>query len=122
METVFGASYDSVAVESIRTVLDGMDVSGTLYLGYPVLATADARVFIDALLVSGSHGLVAFDLSSNLGTRPDRRQLEEVAERQEEIHASLYNKLNKYRNLPPESIPGGSRRGRHTATPAPRGT
>ena len=99
METVFGASHDSVAAESIRIVLDGMDISGTLYLGYPVLATADARVFVDALLVSGSYGLVAFDLSSHLGPRPDRRQLEEVAERQEEIHASLYNKLNKYRNL-----------------------
>ena len=99
METVFGDSQGSVAVESLRTVLGDMHISGTLYLGYPVLATADAKVFVDALLVSGSHGLVAFDLSSPLNARPDDRQLEEVAERQEEIHASLYNKLNKYRNL-----------------------
>ena len=99
METVFGDSQGSVAVESLRTVLDNMDISGILYLGYPVLATADAKVFVDALLVSGSHGLVAFDLSCPLNARPDDRQLEEVAERQEEIHASLYNKLNKYRNL-----------------------
>ena len=99
METVFGASQGNVAVESLRTVLSGMDISGTLYLGYPVLATAEARVFVDALLVSGSHGLVAFDLSSALDARPDDRQLEEVAERQEEVHASLYNKLNKHRNL-----------------------
>lgn len=99
MDTVFGDSQGSVAVESLQTVLNGMDISGTLYLGYPVLATADARVFVDALLVSESHGLVAFDLSSHLGARPDDRQLEEVAERQEEIHASIYNKLNKHRNL-----------------------
>ena len=99
METVFGASRGTIAVESLRAALNGMDVAGTLYLGYPILATADARVFVDALLVSGSHGLVAFDLSSSLDARPADRQLEDLAERQEGIHASLYNKLNKYRNL-----------------------
>ena len=99
METVFGDSQGSVAVESLRAVLGGMDISGTLYLGYPVLATADAKVFVDALLVSGSHGLVAFDLSYPVTPPLDDHQIEQVAERQEEIHASLYNKLNKYRNL-----------------------
>ena len=99
MDTVFGDSQGSVAVDSLRSVLNDMDISGTLYLGYPVLVTADAKVFVDALLVSGSHGLVAFDLSSHLDTRPDDRQIEEVAERQEEIHASIYNKLNKHRSL-----------------------
>ena len=99
METVFGDSRSSVAVESLRAVLNSMDISGTLYLGYPVLATADAKVFVDALLVSGSHGLVAFDLSSHLDAQPDARQLEQLAERQEEIHASIYGKLYKHRNL-----------------------
>jgi superfamily I DNA and RNA helicase len=40
--------------------LGRLDVSGTVYLGYPVLATADDRVEIDALLVSPRHGLLAF--------------------------------------------------------------
>ena len=99
MDTVFGDTRGSRAVESLRAVLNGMDISGTLYLGYPVLATADTRVFVDALLVSRSHGLVAFDLSSHLDARPDNPQLEKVAEWQEEIHASIYNKLNKQKDL-----------------------
>jgi superfamily I DNA and RNA helicase len=47
----------------------------TLNLHYPVLATADAKVFVDGLLVSKSHGLVAFDLSSQLDARPTDEQL-----------------------------------------------
>lgn len=76
-----------------------MGITGTLYLGYPVLSTADAKVFVDALLVSRSHGLVAFDLSSRLEPHPSREQIEELAERQNQIHASLYNKLNTHRDL-----------------------
>jgi superfamily I DNA and RNA helicase len=42
---------------------------------------------------------VAFDLSSHLDPRPSRAQLEELRERQNQIYASLYNKLNTHRDL-----------------------
>ena len=99
LDIVFGENSGGVEVTRLRTVLQQMEISGTLYLGYPVLSTADAKVFIDALLVSESHGLVAFDVSSHLGAQLSEDQITELNERQGEIHASLHNKLNMHRNL-----------------------
>lgn len=99
LDIVFGENSATLAAQSLRDELRRMDITGTLYLGYPVLSTADAKVFVDALLVSRSHGLVAFDLSSHLEAHPLPEQLEELAERQNQIYASLYNKLNTHRDL-----------------------
>src|SRR5262249_3425144 len=64
-----------------------------------VLSTADAKVFVDALLVSQSHGLIAFDLSSHLDPHPSEEQIAGVTERQDQIYASIYNKLNTHKDL-----------------------
>lgn len=95
LDVVFGESANVVELKEIRSALGAMDVSGTLYLGYPVLSTADARIFVDALLVSESHGLVAFDVSS----RPTADGFAEVSDRQGDIYASIHNKLNEHREL-----------------------
>ena len=50
----------------------------------------------------------AFDLSTHLDARPAEAQLETLAERQDQIFASIYNKLNTHRNL---------RKGRFLAVP-----
>src|ERR1700704_5778039 len=81
LEIVYGENSSTVAARLLQTALKNMKLSGTLYLGYPVLSTADAKVFVDALLVSESHGLIAFDLSSHLDPRPDAQQVEALAER-----------------------------------------
>jgi superfamily I DNA and RNA helicase len=99
LDIVFGENSDTVAAQSLRNALKEMEISGTLYLGYPVLSTADAKVFIDGLLLSEAHGLIAFDLSSYLDPRPNPGQLAELAERQNQIYASIYNKLNTHRDL-----------------------
>ena len=99
MDIVFGENSDTPAAQALQGVLKEMAISGTLYLGYPVLSTADAKVFIDGLLLSETHGLIAFDLSSHLGARPSPEQLAELAERQNQIYASIYNKLNTHRDL-----------------------
>lgn len=99
LEIIFGENANSVAAKALRDTLRQMNVSGDLYLGYPVLSTADAKVFVDALLVSTSHGLVAFDLSSHIEDSNDEQQLTILAEKQNQIHASLYNKLNTHGEL-----------------------
>lgn len=72
---------------------------GTLYLGYPVLTTADAKVFVDALLVSSTHGLVAFDVSFDFDKVQNDDLVAELSEYQDQIYASIYNKLNTHREL-----------------------
>src|SRR5271170_7836523 len=85
--------------QSLLGVLKNMDITGTLYLGYPVLSTADGKVFIDALLLSQSYGLIAFDLSAHLDAHSTPGQLKDLVDRQNQIHASIYNKLNPHRDL-----------------------
>ena len=99
MDIVFGENSSELEVDLLREALQDMDISGTLYLGYPVLSTADAKVFVDALLVSASHGLVAFDLSFQPNMRIGNDEITKLEERQDQIYAVLYNKLNVYKDL-----------------------
>lgn len=100
LDIVFGENAGTVPAQSLQAELQKLEVSGTLYLGYPVLSTADGKVFVDALLVSETHGLVAFDLSSKIeGARLTDAEKGEVSDRQNQIYASIYNKLNTYSSL-----------------------
>jgi superfamily I DNA and RNA helicase len=100
LDIVFGEDAGTIPAQSLQAELQSLHVSGTLYLGYPVLSTADGKVFVDALLVSETHGLVAFDLSSKIqGARPTDGEKAEIADRQNLIHASIYNKLNTHASL-----------------------
>lgn len=99
LDTIFGENWETVAARCLLGALRDLRTSGTLYLGYPVLSTADAKVLVDALLVSQRHGLVAFDLSTLLSSHPSDEQIRELGERQNQIYASLYNKLNTHKEL-----------------------
>ena len=57
-------------------------------------------MFIDALLVSRGQGIIAFDLTSDVGGgRMSEAQKSTIHERQDQIFAAIYNKLNSYREL-----------------------
>jgi hypothetical protein len=68
LDIVFGENSNSVTTQSLLDVLKHLDVAGTLYLGYPVLSTADGKVFIDALLLTQVYGLIR---SSGRASDPD---------------------------------------------------
>ena len=100
LDIVFGENAGTIPAQSLQAELQNLNVSGTLYLGYPVLSTADGKVLVDALLVSENHGVLAFDLSSKIkGARPTDEEKVEIADRQNQIYASIYNKLNTYASL-----------------------
>ncbi|WP_186817531.1 hypothetical protein, partial [Nocardia neocaledoniensis] len=66
LEVVRGASRNRSAARSLADTLTDAVSDGTVYLGYPVLATADEKVEVDALLVSRQHGLVAFLIAEDV--------------------------------------------------------
>ncbi|MDZ4067289.1 MAG: ATP-binding domain-containing protein [Tabrizicola sp.] len=100
LDIVFGENAGTVPAQSLQSELQALDIEGTLYLGYPVLSTADGKVFVDAMLVSQTHGLIAFDLTSHIdGPRPGPEAREAIREKQNQIYASIYNKLNTYASL-----------------------
>ncbi|MFN8138495.1 MAG: ATP-binding domain-containing protein [Fimbriimonadales bacterium] len=67
-------------------------LSGELYIGYPILTAAEGKLPIDALLVSRSNGLVAFDLIE--GT-----ELSNHEDRQDDVLNKLDAKLRTHRQL-----------------------
>ena len=100
LDIVFGENSGTVPAQSLQDELKHICEAGTLYLGYPVLSTADATVFIDALLLSSKYGCVAFDLTSQItGTSPSTTEITAITEKQDQIHAALFNKLNTHKEL-----------------------
>ncbi|MEU9490058.1 ATP-binding domain-containing protein [Streptomyces decoyicus] len=97
LQVIYGESRDrstaSQLAEKLRAVVD----DGTVYLGYPVLATADERVEVDALLVSKAHGLVAFLLAGSVPQ--DEESWDAVASAQDRLYNVLDSTLGKHEGL-----------------------
>lgn len=69
-----------------------VDLSGELFIGYPIISTPEGRHPIDALWVSPSKGLVIFDLIE--GSYPSNYQ-----ERQDDLANRLEARLRTHREL-----------------------
>jgi superfamily I DNA and RNA helicase len=106
LEVVYGESRNRQAARNLSEELRKVVDSGTVYLGYPVLATADEKVEVDALLVGGEHGLVAFLLAE--GTPEHDEDWEQLTEEQDRLYAVLESHLGRHEGL---------RKGRHLAVP-----
>ena len=65
MDHVIGTNTNSTAVARLLQELKHVKLSGaTLYVGYPILSTADSTLSLDAVLTSAEHGVVVFDLTA----------------------------------------------------------
>lgn len=87
-----------MAVAQLVEKLQSANIDGTLYIGYPILATVDETVFIDALLVSDAHGLVVIDASST-DTQGAEGFWDEIEARQDSLYFALANNLGKHKSL-----------------------
>lgn len=97
LEVVYGESRNRRAASALASQLEAVVPNGTIYLGYPVLATADQRVEVDALLVSSEHGLVAFLLADSLPNGQD--DWEGVVDTQDRLFAVLESHLGRHESL-----------------------
>ena len=86
-------------VQQLAAHLQGAGVEGTLFLGYPVLPTAQEVIEVDALLLSKDHGLVVFILSSSppAGDAVDRWA--QLDDEQDELAFALKSNLGRHRSL-----------------------
>ena len=62
IDIVRGSSRKPVASEKLEDLMRQADLSGTLFIGYPIIATPEGPYPIDALLISAEKGIVVFDL------------------------------------------------------------
>ena len=58
-----GEKTNAMAANDLIEIFSEVDWVGSLYFGYPLLASADTTLLIDALLTCQEHGVVAFHFS-----------------------------------------------------------
>src|SRR6266704_198050 len=96
LDIVFGESRNRGAAQALAATLRTVVNEGTVYLAYPVLATADERVEVDALLVSREQGLVAVLLADEL---PDEDGWPAVIAEQDRLYGTLVSHLGRHEGL-----------------------
>ena len=63
IEIVQGTSHKPASSgELVQLISHQVDMSGRLFIGYPIIGTSEGRHLIDALLVSADKGFIIFDL------------------------------------------------------------
>lgn len=91
IDIVRGAIKNQIAsndlIEAIKSIQEKYE--GTLFLAYPLSATADSVVIIDALLVTRENGFVAFIFDNG----------ENPKEQQDSLFYQITNTLNNYETL-----------------------
>ena len=97
LEVVYGKPEKQEEARQLADLASEILDEGTIYLGYPVLATADDRVEIDALLVSQTHSLIAFRFADTApSTEHDWRVL---SDEQDRIYNALESHLSRHDSL-----------------------
>jgi superfamily I DNA and RNA helicase len=99
LEIIYGKTTNPTAGRQIVDVLQDLDPEGTLYLGYPVLALADDRVNVEALLVTSRFGLVAFLTESLPATPTGSVAWDEIRDRQDHLYGALDSFLGRHATL-----------------------
>lgn len=97
LEVIYGQQENPPAAVQLAGLAQGLLAEGTLYLGYPVLTTADDRVEVDALLVCQAHGLIAFRFADALPHSED--DWKRLADEQDRIYNALESHLSRHETL-----------------------
>jgi superfamily I DNA and RNA helicase len=99
LEVVHGQTDRQFVADQLKDVLLGMDLDGTLYIGYPVLASADETVTVDALLVCHEHGLVVFSFEDEPPRPDDTGAWEVLRDNQDQLYFVLDTYLGRHPSL-----------------------
>lgn len=75
------------------------DIDGTLYLGYPIIATSQGGYQIDALLVSKQHGVVIFHIVEGTNLDIDIEEIQDESFTKVKAKLLQNNQLIERRNL-----------------------
>lgn len=99
LDITYGDTKNSGIVSALVASLEGRQMTGDLFVGYPILGGVEGRIEVDALLVTREHGVVAFDLQSGNVRSFGDANASHLTQRQDDIYVSLENKLKSYSTL-----------------------
>ena len=99
IEIIYGKTKSPLIVDQLFESLQKKKLEGTLYIGYPILASAEEPIAIDALLVCNEHGLIVFDFfkSETYPTKFD--DWNSIQDKQDVLYYSVKNNLGRHQNL-----------------------
>lgn len=99
LEVVYGQTERELVAGQLRDVLQRMGLNGTLYIGYPVIASADETVTVDALLVCREHGLVVFSFQDLAPPTDDEVTWDQIRDEQDRLYFILETNLSRHPGL-----------------------
>ncbi|MGA3080063.1 MAG: ATP-binding domain-containing protein [Terracidiphilus sp.] len=95
LEVVIGRGKNILGQQQLQHLLKGMNLNGTLYLAYPVIASSDQMIMVDSLLTCLEHGVVIIDFKQTDGPGA----IDELREHQDDLYNALQRKLLQYKPL-----------------------
>ncbi|MDE2935659.1 MAG: ATP-binding domain-containing protein [Chloroflexota bacterium] len=100
LEIARGQTSNPSVAERLIELLTNSNLSGSLYIGFPVLATADESITVDALLVTRNHGLVAFLFDEFTGEHEEELDRQELRkQRLDQLYVVLESNLSRHQAL-----------------------
>lgn len=101
LDLIIGTKHKPHESNDLIQAVRSLDIEGSLYVGYPILAGPDERHTVDALLVSIEFGVVIFDVVDSAPEPPDDPVSFWAArlEAQDELVRGLMAKLVVHRDL-----------------------
>lgn len=93
VQLVLGKTTKRAATDTLMAAVTSADIpDAVLYVGYPILTTADETIVADAMLISPRCGVVLFDIIEE-GQRPSEVFWRERAAAQTKLYLSLESRL-----------------------------
>jgi superfamily I DNA and RNA helicase len=99
LDVTYGYSRTPGLAKQLADVLRSAGVEGSLYIGYPVFATAEDQVTVDALLVSTKHGLVIVKLVEDAPDQGDSASWQTIKDDLDRLYLAVEASLSRYEEL-----------------------
>lgn len=100
LELVIGEKSKPIQTDRLLKTLKHAGLQGTLYIGYPIMASVDETIFIDALITCIEYGVIVIDIYDGSTSESDDSEFwENIEERQDDLYIAIYDKLIKQKEL-----------------------
>lgn len=86
-------------IDQVTKYMNEENDDGTLYLGYPLTASRDTAVTIDALLITANKGMIAFVFGNSTNSKLELYEQQDALYFHIDYYLKNYSSLRKGRNL-----------------------
>ncbi len=99
LDIIHGQTKNIEVANALSIILKSINITGSLYIGYPVLATADEKITVDALLVSQEHSAIIFSFHQSVPLKEDSGSWDNLREEQDRLYSAIEANLKRHDTL-----------------------